>query len=38
LGYICFTCKEYGTGVNEGYSKKLILEGVGFKSEVAGIY
>ena len=23
-------------GVNEGYSKKLILEGVGFKSEVAG--
>lgn len=23
-------------GVNEGYTKKLILEGVGFKSEVAG--
>ena len=23
-------------GVNEGYSKKLVLEGVGFKSEVAG--
>lgn len=23
-------------GVNEGYSKKLILEGVGFKSEVVG--
>jgi large subunit ribosomal protein L6 len=23
-------------GVNEGYSKKLILEGVGFKSDVAG--
>lgn len=23
-------------GVNEGYSKKLILEGVGFRSEVAG--
>lgn len=23
-------------GVNEGYSKKLILEGVGFKSEVSG--
>jgi len=23
-------------GVNEGFSKKLILEGVGFKSEVAG--
>ena len=23
-------------GVNTGYSKKLILEGVGFKSEVAG--
>jgi len=23
-------------GVNDGYSKKLILEGVGFKSEVAG--
>ena len=25
-------------GVNEGYSKKLILEGVGFKSEVAGAF
>ena len=24
------------TGVNEGYSKKLILEGVGYKSEVQG--
>ncbi|MEY2672094.1 MAG: hypothetical protein RL687_511, partial [Candidatus Parcubacteria bacterium] len=24
------------TGVNAGYTKKLILEGVGFKSEVAG--
>ncbi len=24
------------TGVNEGYTKKLILEGVGFKSEVQG--
>ena len=23
-------------GVNEGYTKKLVLEGVGFKSEVAG--
>lgn len=23
-------------GVNEGYSKKLVLEGVGFKSEVSG--
>jgi len=23
-------------GVNEGYSKKLVLEGVGFKSDVAG--
>ena len=23
-------------GVNEGYSKKLVLEGVGFKSEIAG--
>jgi len=23
-------------GVNEGYTKKLILEGVGFKSEVVG--
>jgi large subunit ribosomal protein L6 len=23
-------------GVNEGYTKKLILEGVGFKSEVSG--
>jgi len=28
--------KNMITGVNEGYTKKLILEGVGFKSEVAG--
>jgi len=28
--------KNMITGVNEGYSKKLILEGVGFKSEVTG--
>jgi large subunit ribosomal protein L6 len=28
--------KNMVIGVNEGYSKKLILEGVGFKSEVAG--
>ncbi len=28
--------KNMVTGVNEGYSKKLILEGVGFKSDVAG--
>ena len=28
--------KNMVTGVNEGYTKKLVLEGVGFKSEVAG--
>ncbi len=28
--------KNMVIGVNEGYSKKLILEGVGFKSEVTG--
>jgi large subunit ribosomal protein L6 len=28
--------KNMIAGVNEGYEKKLILEGVGFKSEVAG--
>ena len=28
--------KNMITGVNEGYTKKLILEGVGFKSDVAG--
>ena len=28
--------KNMITGVNDGYTKKLILEGVGFKSEVAG--
>jgi len=28
--------KNMVLGVNEGYSKKLVLEGVGFKSEVAG--
>ncbi len=28
--------KNMVTGVNEGFSKKLILEGVGFKSDVAG--
>ena len=28
--------KNMVIGVNEGYSKKLVLEGVGFKSEVAG--
>lgn len=28
--------KNMVIGVNEGYSKKLILDGVGFKSEVAG--
>ena len=28
--------KNMVIGVNEGFSKKLILEGVGFKSEVAG--
>lgn len=28
--------KNMVIGVNEGYSKKLILEGVGFKSEVSG--
>ena len=28
--------KNMITGVNEGYTKKLILEGVGFKSEVKG--
>ena len=28
--------KNMVVGVNEGYTKKLILEGVGFKSEVAG--
>jgi large subunit ribosomal protein L6 len=28
--------KNMVTGVNEGYSKKLVLEGVGFKSDVAG--
>ncbi len=28
--------KNMVIGVNEGYTKKLILEGVGFKSEVAG--
>ncbi len=28
--------KNMITGVTEGYSRKLILEGVGFKSEVAG--
>ncbi len=28
--------KNMVTGVNEGYTKKLILEGVGFKSDVAG--
>lgn len=28
--------KNMVLGVNEGYSKKLILEGVGFKSEVVG--
>ncbi|MES2930889.1 MAG: 50S ribosomal protein L6 [Patescibacteria group bacterium] len=28
--------KNMITGVNEGFSKKLILEGVGFKSDVAG--
>lgn len=28
--------KNMVKGVNEGYSKKLILEGVGFKSDVAG--
>jgi large subunit ribosomal protein L6 len=28
--------KNMVIGVNEGYSKKLILEGVGFKSEVQG--
>ena len=28
--------KNMVVGVNEGYSKKLVLEGVGFKSEVAG--
>lgn len=28
--------KNMVIGVSEGYSKKLILEGVGFKSEVAG--
>lgn len=28
--------KNMVIGVNEGYSKKLILEGVGFKSEVVG--
>lgn len=28
--------KNMVIGVNEGYAKKLILEGVGFKSEVAG--
>ena len=28
--------KNMVLGVNEGYSKKLVLEGVGFKSEVVG--
>ncbi len=28
--------KNMVVGVNEGYSKKLVLEGVGFKSDVAG--
>ena len=28
--------KNMIAGVNEGYSKKLILEGIGFKSEVSG--
>lgn len=28
--------KNMVLGVNEGYTKKLVLEGVGFKSEVAG--
>lgn len=28
--------KNMVVGVNEGYTKKLVLEGVGFKSEVAG--
>lgn len=28
--------KNMVIGVNEGYTKKLVLEGVGFKSEVAG--
>ena len=28
--------KNMVTGVNEGFTKKLILEGVGFKSDVAG--
>ncbi len=28
--------KNMVIGVNEGYTKKLILEGVGFKSEIAG--
>ena len=28
--------KNMVLGVNEGYSKKLVLEGVGFKSDVAG--
>jgi len=28
--------KNMVIGVNEGYSKKLVLEGVGFKSEVVG--
>jgi large subunit ribosomal protein L6 len=28
--------KNMVIGVNEGFTKKLILEGVGFKSEVAG--
>ncbi len=28
--------KNMVVGVNEGYTKKLILEGVGFKSEVSG--
>jgi len=28
--------KNMVIGVNEGYSKKLVLEGVGFKSDVAG--
>src|SRR5574343_499953 len=28
--------KNMVTGVNAGYTKKLILEGVGFKSDVAG--
>lgn len=30
--------KNMVTGVNEGFTKKLILEGVGFKSEVAGAF